>query len=169
MHTCACCVNSVHAQRLHEHLEVMWLKHTYTVRCVCMSVLWPPVCEIANAFSGKLSWEMVVGAVYIIFVVDSYVVIKAHCECVGISHDLRARWHKAGMCVMVGCELFWQAVPVWPSWTQPCWLGSAVQQAVCVHQHSCVSCFCGPCDLHIHEHCGGHIQSVLDSHSPLQQ
>lgn len=34
-----------------------------------MSVVWWTVCETANIFSGKLSWEMAVGAVCIIFVV----------------------------------------------------------------------------------------------------
>lgn len=60
-------------------------------------------------------------------------------------------------------------MPVWPSWTQPCWLGSAEQQAACAQQHSRVSCFCGACDLRVQGHGGGHIQLVLGSHSPLQQ
>lgn len=65
-----------------------------------------------------------------------------------------------------------QPLLAWPAWTQPCCLGSALQQAACVHQRSHVSCFCGACDLHVHEGCGGggwHVQLVLDSHSPLQQ
>lgn len=40
-----------------------------------------------------------------------------------------------------------------------------------MQQYSCVSCFCGACDLRVQGHGGGHIQLiqlVLGSHSPLQ-
>lgn len=68
METCACCANSVHTHRLHEHLKATRLKYT-CAWCGGMSVLWLPVCATANAFNGKLSRERVVGAAWIIFVV----------------------------------------------------------------------------------------------------
>lgn len=48
-----------------EHHEVTWLKYA-CAQCCGMSVLWPPVYKITNAFSGNRSWEMVVHVVCII-------------------------------------------------------------------------------------------------------
>lgn len=132
------------AQRAHELLRVTWLKHT-CAQWGGTPVLWPPVRKAVKAFGGKLSWETVEGAACIIFcrALASYIATKAHGECAGTSRGLRAPWRKAGAWVVVGCELFRRAVPVWPSRTQPCWLGSAVQPAARVHQRSHASCFCG--------------------------
>lgn len=61
-------VQAVWTACTHEHLEVTQLNYMCTWHGG-MSVVWWTVCETANIFSGKLSWETAVGAVCIIFVV----------------------------------------------------------------------------------------------------
>lgn len=136
-----------------------------------MSVLWPPVCEITSASMeiGLGKWLHMWCVLFLLCCGKLHSYQSTLWACGLLSRIAGSVAQSRSVCVVVGCELFRQMVPAWSSWTQLCWLGSAVQQAESVHQHSHVSCFWGACDLHMREHCAGLLQLDLDSHSSLQQ
>lgn len=155
-------VNGLHTQMSHQLLEVTRLKHTCPP-CRGMSILWPPGLGNSKSFQGKvvLGNSCRCRAYYFPCAMASYVAIKAHGECAGVSHGTKQE-----------CVLWWgvnysgkRCLCGHPGHSPA---GLALRGSG-QHHHSHASAVCGARDLRVHERCGGYTQLVSDSQSPLQQ